>query len=132
MHTPVYAPRTFDEHTETWLNVMQNPKVNILGHMGSEQYKCDYEAVVKMAKEKNVCIEINNHSFNCRKGAPENCRTIAEYCKKHGTNIVVSSDAHICYQVGEFDRVLEMLCDIDFPEELIMNTTAEKFEKYIV
>ena len=40
--------------------------------------------------------------------------------------VAVNSDAHICYQIGNCDNALGMLKEIDFPTELIINTSAEK------
>ena len=134
IHRPCYeggGGGSIEKHTKTWLNVLKNPYVDIIGHSGEEQFKYDYETVIKAAKAAGVCIEINSHSVNVRYGAEKNCRTIAEICKKLGANIVVASDAHVCFDVGKFDTALQMLREIDFPDELIMNTTAEKFIKYI-
>ena len=56
---------------------------------------------------------------------------IAEVCKKIGTKIVVSSDAHNSFQIGIFDHALELLKEVDFPEEQIMNLTAARFTDYL-
>jgi len=131
IHRPCYTPGSVEQHTKTWLNVIKNPYVDILGHSGEERFKYDVETVIAAAKAAGVCIEINAHSFTARHGTEANCRKIAETCKKLGANIVVASDAHICFDVGNFDTAIEMLTEIDFPEELIMNTSAEKFISYI-
>ena len=39
-------------------------KVEILGHLGNPNYKLDYDAIVKKAKEKDIMIEINNSSLS--------------------------------------------------------------------
>lgn len=64
-------------------------------------------------------------------GSRENCRDIALICKKLGTKIVVSSDAHNCYQIGIFDHAIAMLEEIDFPEELIMNVNGARFLAFL-
>ena len=127
IHEPCYPPRSVQEHTQTYLGAMENPYVTILGHSGTVKYPYEVEKVVRRAKERDVCIEINNHSFRARKGSRENCKKIAEMCKKIGTKIVVSSDAHSCFEIGKFDEAIAMLEEIAFPEELIMNLTAERF-----
>jgi len=131
IHNPCYITGTVEKHTNTWLNVIKNPYVDILGHSGEECFKYDYETVISAAKEANKCVEINSHSFRARPSAKDNCRKIAETCKKIGANIVVASDAHFCRDVGNVEHAVKMLREIDFPEELIMNTSAEKFIKYI-
>ncbi len=131
IHSPCYVAGTVEEHTATYLGVLKNPYITIIGHSGNPLYAYDIDTVVKAAKEYNKCIEINNHSYDARPQNAENCRKIALACKKYGTNIVVSSDAHNAFEVGVFDRAIEMLADIDFPEELIANLTADRFEKYL-
>ena len=52
-------------------------------------------------------------------------------CKKHGTPIVVNSDAHFCTYVGKFNKAVALLEEIEFDEELVMNTSLDKFMGYI-
>lgn len=127
IHPPCYEDRALPDHTDTWLGVIENPYVDILGHSGDCRFPYDIDRVVRAAKDAGKCIEINNHSYTIRKGSMENCRCIAEKCKEVGCGIVVSSDAHTPFDVGNMDSAISMLEEIEFPEELIMNTTAEKF-----
>lgn len=131
MHRNSYPPATQEAHTQTWLNVIKNPYVTILGHTGHPSYQFDHETVIEAAKLHNKCMEINNHSFFVRKEGIENCKKIATCCKKMGAKIVVSSDAHTPFQVGVFDQALELLKEVDFPEALIMNLNAARFEQYL-
>lgn len=131
-HTPCFAPnQKKDAVTRAWLSTLENPNVDILGHMGDGRYKCDYEAVVKKAKEKGKIIEINNHSFRAREGSGENCRRIALLCKEYSVPVVCSTDAHFASDIGNFTNSIALLEDIDFPEELILNTSLEKLCKYL-
>lgn len=131
-HTPCFPPYSSEEAvTNAWLNTMENKNVDILGHMGDGRYKCDYEAVVKRAKEKGKIIEINNHSFKVREGSRENCREIALLCKKYSVPVVLSTDAHFSLEVGVVPNSVALLESIDFPEELILNTSLEKLCNYL-
>ena len=42
----------------------------------------------------------------------------------------VDSDSHICYRVGHVEGALEMLEEIGFPEELIINSSVERLNNY--
>ncbi len=131
-HTPCFAPNSPKEDvTKAWLNVMENENVDILGHMGDGRYMCDYEAVVKKAKEKGKIIEINNHSFKVRAGSKENCREIALLCKKYSVPVVLSTDAHFSSEVGVVPNSIALMEEIDFPEELILNTSLKKLCDYL-
>lgn len=123
-HDPVFKPKSKEENTAAVINTIEkNPLVEILGHLGNPIYNLDYEAIVKKAKEKDIMIEINNSSIagTSRVGSKANCTKIAELCKKYGTKIILSSDAHICFSIGDFEGSIEVIKSIDFPEELIMN-----------
>lgn len=131
IHSDLYSKVSGGDHTDTWLKIIDNPYVDILGHSGSVDYLYDIETIVRAAKNANKCIEINNGTFKRRKGNSEKCYEIAKMCKKIGTKITVSSDAHFMDSVGDFDLAVKMLSDIDFPEELIVNINAERFIEYI-
>ncbi len=131
IHTDTYHEEKGGDHTEAWLNVIDNPYVDILGHIGSPDYLFDIDRVIPFAKEKNVCIEINNHSFLSRPQNVERCREIALACKKYGAPIVVNSDAHFMAEIGLVPKAVQMLEEMEFPEELIMNLNADRFIKYL-
>lgn len=120
-----------DSCTRAWINVAKNPNVNVIGHSGLPKFKYDYKKVIPIFKKYNKLIEINNSSFTVREGSKSNCKEIAQICKDCGAYIVVNSDAHFCTKVGHFENALEMLHEINFPEELVVNSSIPRFEKYL-
>ena len=44
---------------------------------------------------------------------------------------MVNSDAHSEFEVGEVERALSMLWEIDFPKELIINTDQGRIKAYL-
>lgn len=131
-HTPCFAPNQDKAAvTKAWLNTLENEHVDVLGHMGDGRYECDYEAVVRKAKEKGKIIEINNHSFKVRAGSDKNCREIALLCKKYSVPVVLSTDAHFSGEIGVVPNSTKLLEEIDFPEELILNTSLKKLCDYL-
>ena len=61
----------------------------------------------------------------------ENCRNIALRCKELGVGVAVNSDAHFCGKVGAYGPAVEMLAEIGFPEELIMNRSLDVLREYL-
>ena len=132
IHGPCLKPASVEEITNTYLRVLENPYVHCLGHIGQMNYLCDWETVVKYAKEQGKIIELNNHSLEgIRAGAKELCTKVATLCKQHGCRVAVSSDAHYSGCIGNYRLVTEMLTEVEFPKELIVNTTLESFEAYL-
>lgn len=132
MHEPPLKPGTERQHTEAYLKLAENPYVDAIGHSGGDKFKYDYEKVLPVFKTKRILIEINSHSFEARAGSSENCREIALLCKKYSIPVIVNSDAHVSFAVGEVSEALKMLESIDFPRELIINLTFERLAEWIL
>lgn len=131
MHTPTMPKERVSDYTDTAVAALRHPRIHVIGHPGNPNFPLDYERFVKETARLGKLVEVNNHSFEARAGSGENCRKIVQLCKKHDVRITVSSDAHSCYNVGGFERAVEMLEDCGFPEELIVNTSLEKFLAFL-
>ncbi|MBZ9634926.1 phosphatase [Clostridium sp. FP1] len=133
MHEPLMeGGKSVDLNTAAILKAMDNPNVNILGHLGNPKFPIHEEEIVKKAKEKNILIELNNSSFiTSRIGSDKNCTKIAKLCKEFGGKIIVNSDAHFCFSIGNFSSVEKVLKDIDMPEELIVNTNRAMLIEFL-
>lgn len=129
-HTMCTKAGTKEENTSAYLGVMDNPFVNIIGHPEDGNIPVDFERLVKKAKERKILLEINNSSLKTayfRKNTRENMCEMLELCRKMNTPIVLGTDSHFAFTVGQFDEAIELLKEINFPEELIANTSAEKY-----
>ena len=122
---------TLRQHTNAYLKIAQTPEVDVIGHSGSPDYVYDYEAGIRAFREYGKLVEINQNSFRVRKQSLKNCAEIARLCKKYRVPVVVNSDAHFCLQIGMMDDALQMLQEIDFPEELILNADLDRFRDYL-
>ncbi|NVY96249.1 phosphatase [Lactobacillus sp. DCY120] len=120
-HRQVVKPTTLEQQDQLWLKVAHNPYVDIIGHPGDEQFRFSFAKVLPEFKKYHKIVEINSSSFPYRQNARHNCREIALLCKKYQIPITVSSDAHFCTEIGNFQEALAMLTEIDFPQKLIMN-----------
>ncbi|MBV7274602.1 phosphatase [Clostridium sp. PL3] len=133
IHEPVMeATENADLNTTAFLKTMDNPNVHIIGHPGNPKFPIHEEELIKKAKEKNILIEINNSSFvSSRIGSSKICSKIASLCKEHGVKIILNSDAHFCQRIGNFDAAVEVLKQINMPEELIINRSKTEFLDFL-
>lgn len=131
MHNSIMKPCTVEENTQAWLTVAANPRVDIIGHCGTPNFRFDYERVIPEFGRYGKVVEINEGTFRVRSDSAENCRQIALLCKQHGVHISVNSDAHYHDHIGRYEKSLAMLQEIDFPEELIVNSSRERLEAYL-
>lgn len=133
-HTICTKPGTIEENTRAFLNVMDNPYVQIIGHPEDGKVPIDFEAVIKKAKETNTLIELNNSSLkptSSRVNTRENAIKLLEVCKKEGAFITIGSDAHFTTSIGAHDLALNLIEEIKFPHELVINTDVEKFKEFM-
>ncbi|MDO5408453.1 MAG: phosphatase [Eubacteriales bacterium] len=134
IHEPCYKSGTVAQNTSAYLGAMKNPAVQIIGHPDDSRFPVDYESLVCAAKEHHVLLEVNSSSLHplChRQGARENYITMLELCRRHQVSIILDSDAHSEIDVGNHTRAWELVKELDFPEELIVNTSIEKAAAYI-
>ena len=114
--------------------VMQNPYVSIIGHPGDSRYPLNAERIVKMAKETGTLLEVNNASLkptSFRPGVRESLITLLNYCKAYEMPVVLGSDAHYMSVIGGFEESIALLEELDFPEDLVLNTNPEALISFI-
>jgi len=122
-----------NQNTEGMLTVINNPKIHVICHPGDGTAEMDFEQLVLASKETHTLLEINNHSL-----APQRKKTVAitnsleilRLCKKHDVPLILSSDAHISFQIADYSRIMPLVEEVRFPDELIMNYWPEQFFQY--
>lgn len=130
-HDIVIKPGTVEEHTAAMEAVLANPYVDAVAHPGNPVFQVDIDRVVKAAAKHGKLIEINNHSFVVRHGSDGNCLEFARKCGQYGARIVCGSDAHISFDVGKLERVKTLLEEAGVPGELVLCSSADRFEEYL-
>ena len=134
LHTPCIKPGTVEENTSAVFGAIHSPYVDILGHMDDGRFPLDYEKVVSEAKKFGKIIELNNSSLsplNSRTFTRENDILLLEKCREYEVPVIMGSDSHADFQIGVFDDAINLIEEIDFPRELIVNDSVEKFKKYL-
>ncbi|WP_261817796.1 phosphatase [Vibrio gallicus] len=131
-HPPVFAPRDIDANTLAMKNVIKSGKVHVVTHPGNVRFPIHIEEIVKTAAQENVALEINNSSFLfSRKGCYSNCLKIAQLAKKYDAPLSIGSDAHNAWDLGRFDKAIELITEVDYPAERIINNTVESLFAYL-
>ncbi|HEX2986333.1 MAG TPA: phosphatase [Caproiciproducens sp.] len=127
---PALKP-TVELVTNTWMKVAKDPRVHVIGHSGFADYPYDYETVIPEFARNGKLVEINEGTFVSRPTSIPNCKRIAQICKKDGVPIIVNSDSHFSTQVGCFKNSLRLLEEVDFPEELVVNSSVTRLQNYL-
>ena len=133
LHSPVFPIGKRSLCTDAAISVMSNPHVYILGHPDDDHMPLDYEALTLAAKHNHVALEVNNSSLcpgSFRAGAGNNYCRMLKLAKDLDVSIIVSSDSHICYDIGNFTRALALLDELEFPEELVVNSSQKRLADF--
>ena len=134
LHAPCCTPGTIEENTNAYIEAMKNPYIHILGHPDDGRYPIDYERLVKAAKEYDIALELNNSSLSpttFRINARENAITYLKLCKEYSVPVVLGSDAHCHQDIANFPYALEALRAANYPRDLVLNTSTDKFLAYL-
>lgn len=132
MHDVTTPVGTRMENTEAYINALQDPYVDILGHPDYTYFPNYPEEIVLAAKKCDKLIEINNKNVAYRSGNYQAAQEFARLCMKHGVRVCVSSDAHFDTMVGRVETAMAMLDEMDFPDELILNLHYDTFMDYLI
>ena len=106
IHTHMFPERADREaNTATYLEMLRNPWIDILGHADDPSVPCDYEALA--AEAYILC------------------------CMRNRQRVCVASDALCHSMVGNVTPLMTLLDELDFPQELIVNLYQDRFEAYL-
>ena len=133
IHFHCYKPGPIEQNTNAAIQTMKNPHISVIVHPDDGYCPLDYEKVVLAAKKYHTLLEVNNNALrsSSRLNSRENVIEMLQLCKKHQVKIILGSDAHIHFDIMNFDHIEGILEEIDFPKELIVNYDVDEFLKYI-
>ena len=123
-----FRDKGVSKNTQMYINVLARKDVDILGHPVRCGLEFDWAEVVAAAKAHGKMIEINSSALLSRPHQTDTNRLLAQLCAKAEVSVCVSSDAHICFDVGRFEPAVNMLAEISFPDELIATRGLAAFE----
>lgn len=123
---------TAEENTKFYLEAINYPLIKILGHIDDGHHPCDYHEVIKACKENKVLVELNNASFknDFRLNGLENQKKMIEICKELNCPVVIDSDSHIKYDIGNVTLAYEHAKDCGLSDDLIANINTSIIDDY--
>lgn len=134
IHHHCYTYGTIEQNTNAIIQAIKNTKIDIISHPDDGDCPLDYDSIVQAARKYHTLLELNNNSLNPinnRNNARENNIKMLELCKGYNVPIILSSDAHVDTDICNYNFVNEVLNEVNFPQKLIINTSAENFKNKI-
>jgi len=122
-----FKERGSKRNTKSVIKVIQSGKVNIISHpFKMSAYKTDIEAVAEAACKNSVLLEVNIHYLIEKwiKKHPENLlglEKMIKIVKKHKQKVIVNSDAHNIWEMGDDAPLKKIKKQIGLTDNLIIN-----------
>jgi putative hydrolase len=134
IHLLCYEHGTKEENTFGMIQAIRHPYIQIISHPGDGTAELDFEPIVQASKECGTLLEINNSSLKPARGKQDarvNNLEILRLCKQYEVPVILGSDAHISFDIANYQYVYELLHETEFPEALIVNRSVEVFRNYL-
>ncbi len=134
IHSLCFTPGTKEKNTQGLIKVISHPRIHIISHPCDGTAELDFKPLVLAAKEYHTLLEINNSSLKPKRqkhAARGNNLELLRLCKEYETPVVLGSDAHISFDIANYEHLYELLQLTEFPEELIINTDVKRFKEYL-
>jgi len=119
-----------EQVTERMILAMDDP-IDIIGHPYHKNYCPIIEPLVKAASEKGIVLELNNASFQLGKADFEQATRMLKHAKEFDCRISLSSDAHMCNELGNDEITTRLIKETDFPKRLIVNHSLMAAVDYV-
>lgn len=134
LHSDVFKPSYESYNTNAIMRAMDNPLINIIGHPENSEFPVNFSLLADYAKETGTALELNSASVEYG-GYRGDQRLLAKAllieCKKYGTFITLGSDSHGKDKVGSFRESIELLEEVSFPEDKILNLNVGNFLSFV-
>lgn len=133
LHRLCYTPGTCRQNTDAILGAMHNSRVNIISHPADGTGQVCMKELVAASADTKTLLEVNNSSLHPARHktvAVANNLELLQLCRRHQVPVILGSDAHISYSVADYQYLLPLLRETNFPEELIVNCNPGLFEQF--
>lgn len=128
IHSLCWEGGTCEDNTHGMIAAISNPWVNIISHPGDGTAELMFEPIVLAAKEHHTLLEINSSSLKPCRGklsARDNNLEILRLCKRYEVPVILGSDAHISFDIANYEYALPLLVETEFPDALVVNDKPE-------
>jgi putative hydrolase len=132
IHTNTPKGLSAGEYTDLLLATLEaNPYLDVVTHPNSADYPQDFPRLVRGVRQLGRAIELNNSKVALRRVALEVTEALLRACIAEACPVVVNSDAHTLSEIGGDDAIRPLMKALHFPEELVLNRTAEEAFAFI-
>ncbi len=126
VHPNTPAGLSASAYTDLLVRALErNPAVDLVTHPNSAEYPLDFGRLAAAAARLGVALELNNSKTALQRVSDDATEELLAACKRERCSIAVCSDAHALNEVGDDSAVRPLLQRMSFPEDRIVNRSAE-------
>ena len=129
-----YLDQGIEKNTEVFIKALDNPYVKAVSHPYGDQVVIDIEKFTHAAISKNILLELNASFFTPKKINDEEIwnriKTMVRILKENNQKMIINSDAHTPYEIGEFDLVVDKFKELGITESDLLNNDPEAVLKF--
>lgn len=130
-----YVDQGVEKNTEALIKAMNNPYVKMISHPYAPTIKIDIEKVTQAAIEKNILLEINASYFREKKASNvemwAKLKTMVGMFKAAGKKMIINSDAHSPFEIGQFGEVVARFDELGISEDDLLNNDVQAVLKIL-
>ncbi len=122
------------QNTEFMVNAISSGErrpFHILTHPVIKEFPVDIESIVKACASRNIALEVNNSHLRYREDARELISNMLKWALKFKAFISVGTDAHVPNEIGDLTLATQLLSELNYPHELIINSSTERFNQFL-
>jgi putative hydrolase len=126
LHANTPKGRSAREYTDLLVAALEvNPFLDIVVHANSQDYPLDFRRLARAVRDLDRAIELNNSKVALGRVGSEVTESLLEACIREACPVVVTSDAHTLDEIGRDEAIRSIMSSMRFPQELVVNRTAE-------
>ncbi len=133
-HVERGVPNTLERNTKSMISMLDNPLINVITHPYLSNYPVDIKKVAEHACSKEKLLELNNSSFRYKNKYDDDsikrAKKMIEVFQNHGMKMIIGSDAHIAFELGEDSNLMARKEELGFRDNDIINNYPKEVEKY--
>lgn len=133
LHDDCIEPMSSELNTRAIIRAIESGLVDVVVHPGNPRFPIDHSKLVRAMSDAGIVMEINNSSLVAphRRGSDVNCVELARLATKYKLNIVLGSDAHSPWQVGQLTEAFELATSCGVDSDQVLNFSVERVRAYL-
>lgn len=123
-----------NKNTKTFLKAIEKLQYmpTILGHLYDPKVPVDFLPIIDSAVSKGVLLEVNNALHTgTHPRVHDCCLEMLTFAKRYPSPVILNSDAHIYFEVGDVPLSLQMINEVQYPHEQIVNNSESLIHQFL-